>query len=150
MTAMRGVDAAFLAMERTNEPRHLGSLMIFDPSADGPLDRAAVHAALEARLPVMHSAHLAIAPSTTGLTRPSWRTVDRIDLDVHLRHTTLRAGDDPRQALDETVARLHAARLDRDRPLVAAPRHRRAAGRANGGVRQGPHGRARRRHRRRR
>jgi diacylglycerol O-acyltransferase len=117
MTAMRGVDAAFLAMERTNEPRHLGSLMIFDPSADGPLDRAAVQAALEARLPVMRSAHLAIADSTTGFTRPSWRTVDRIDLDVHLRHTTLRAGDDPRQALDETVARLHATRLDRARPL---------------------------------
>ncbi len=42
MTAMRGMDSAFLAMERPNEPRHLGSLMIFGPSDDGPLDRAAV------------------------------------------------------------------------------------------------------------
>ncbi|MFV0307034.1 MAG: wax ester/triacylglycerol synthase domain-containing protein [Desertimonas sp.] len=114
---MRGVDAAFLAMERGNEPRHLGSLMIFEPSADGPLDRAAVKAALEARLPGMPTARRVVAPSTTGFTRPSWRTVDRVDLDVHLRHTTLPAGDDPRAALDEVVAKVHATRLDRQRPL---------------------------------
>ena len=31
------MDAAFLAMERPAEPRHLGSVSIFGPSAAGPL-----------------------------------------------------------------------------------------------------------------
>ncbi|WP_420452351.1 wax ester/triacylglycerol synthase domain-containing protein [Ilumatobacter sp.] len=114
---MRGVDAAFLAMERPDEPRHLGSLMIFDPSGDGPLDRASVAAALEARLPAMRTARRVVVPSTGGLTRPSWRSVEHVDLDVHLRRTSLPVGEDPRRALDEIVARLHAVRLDRGRPL---------------------------------
>jgi WS/DGAT/MGAT family acyltransferase len=114
---MRGVDAAFLAMERPNEPRHLGSLMIFDPSADGPLDRATVQRALEARLPGMRTARRVVAASTTGLTRPGWRVVERVDLEVHLRHSALPAGVDPRRELDELVARLHATQLDRARPL---------------------------------
>lgn len=117
MTAMRGIDAAFLAMERPNAPRHLGSLMIFDPSDDGPLDRAAVETALEARLPTMRSARRVVVPSTSGLTRPSWRMAERVDLGFHLRSATLPAEEDPRQALDELVARLHGARLDRRRPL---------------------------------
>ncbi len=117
MTSMRGIDAAFLAMERPNEPRHLGSLMIFDPSDDGPLDRGAVRAALEARLPAMRTARRVVAASTSGFTRPSWRMVERVDLGVHLRHATLPADEDPRRALDELVARLHATRLDRARPL---------------------------------
>ncbi len=117
MTSMRGIDAAFLAMERPNEPRHLGSLMIFDPAEDGPLDRDAVRAALEARLPAMRSARRVVAPSTSGLTRPSWRMVERVDLGVHLRSATLDGSDDPRRALDDLVARLHATRLDRARPL---------------------------------
>lgn len=117
MTAMRGMDSAFLAMERPNEPRHLGSLMIFGPSDDGPLDRAAVRAVLEARLPAMRSARRVVAPSSSGLTRPSWRTVDRVDLGVHLRESSVSGEDDPRRALDALVARLHAAQLDRARPL---------------------------------
>ena len=117
MTAMRGIDSAFLAMERPNEPRHLGSLMIFGPSDDGPLDAAAVRAVLEARLPAMRSARRVVAASSSGLTRPSWRTVDRVDLGVHLRESSVAGADDPRRALDELVARLHADRLDRARPL---------------------------------
>ncbi|WP_040492414.1 wax ester/triacylglycerol synthase domain-containing protein [Ilumatobacter nonamiensis] len=117
MTSMRGIDAAFLAMERPDEPRHLGSLMIFEPSDLGPLDRDAVAAALEARLPTMRSARRVVVPSTSGLTRPSWRMVERVDLEVHLRSATLPADEDPRRALDELVARLHAEPLDRRRPL---------------------------------
>ena len=114
---MRAVDAAFLAMERPHEPRHLGSLMIFDPSAEGPLDRAAVKAALDARLPGMPTARRVVAPSTTGFTRPSWRTVERVDLGVHLRRARLPTERAPRPSLAETIARLHAKPLDRSRPL---------------------------------
>lgn len=114
---MRAVDAAFLAMERPNEPRHLGSLMIFGPSDDGPLDRPAVEAALVARLPSMRTARLVVADSVNGFARPSWRVADHVDLDVHLRHSTLPAGEEPRLALEELVARLHASHLDRSRPL---------------------------------
>ncbi len=117
VTSMRGIDAAFLAMERPNEPRHLGSLMIFGPSDDGPLDREAVRRALEARLPAMPSARRIVAASTSGLTRASWRTVERVDLEVHLRAASVAASADPQRALHEYVAARHAERLDRDRPL---------------------------------
>ncbi len=117
MTSMRSMDAAFLAMERPNQPRHLGSLMIFDPSEDGPLDLRTVRAALEARLPAMPSARRVVAASTSGLTRPSWRSVDRVDLGVHLRGATIPTSDNPRRSLDELVAQLHASHLDRSRPL---------------------------------
>lgn len=117
MTSMRSIDAAFLAMERPDQPSHLGSLMIFDASAQGPLGIDTVRAALEARIPAMPSTRRVVAPSSSGLTRPGWRLVDRVDLGVHLRSVTLPDSDDPRRALDDLVAELHATRLDRARPL---------------------------------
>ena len=116
MSTMRAVDAAFLAMERPHEPSHLGALMVFGPSADGPLDVAAVRAALEQRLPTMSSARR-VVDGASGWSRPGWRTVDRVDLDVHLHRATIAAGADPRRALHEIVGRVHAQRLDRRRPL---------------------------------
>ena len=50
MTRMRAMDAAFLAMERPAELRHLGSVSIFGPGESGPLTYDVVRALLEERL----------------------------------------------------------------------------------------------------
>ncbi|MEO1065543.1 MAG: wax ester/triacylglycerol synthase domain-containing protein [Actinomycetota bacterium] len=114
---MRAVDAAFLAMERPNEPSHVGSLLVFGPSEDGPLTVEAVRAALDERLPMMPSARRVIDGSFRSLRRPGWRRAERIDLDVHVRPHHLPGGVEARHALHDLVAQLHARPLRRDRPL---------------------------------
>lgn len=119
MTAMRAVDAAFLAMERPNEPRHLGAVMIFRPSAEGPLTYQTVRELLADRLRSMPSARRVVVERHSGFTRPEWRNVDRVDLDVHVQRRTVEVtGDDEGQSdFEEIVAREHATPLDRGRPL---------------------------------
>ncbi len=114
---MRAVDAAFLAIERQNEPSHVGALMIFGPSGDGRLTAATVRSAIAERLPLMPTARRIADGSLTGLRRPVWRAVDRVDLDVHVRAERLPDDVEPRRALHDLVADLHARRLRRDRPL---------------------------------
>ncbi|MEM9036592.1 MAG: wax ester/triacylglycerol synthase domain-containing protein [Actinomycetota bacterium] len=116
-TPMRAVDAAFLAMERPSEPSHVGTLMIFGPSDEGPLTIDHVRSALVERLLMMPTARRVIDGDLGGLRRPWWRTVDRVDLDVHVRSLRLPADREPRGALHDAVAAAHAQRLDRRRPL---------------------------------
>ncbi|MCU1503755.1 MAG: hypothetical protein JWM12_3109 [Ilumatobacteraceae bacterium] len=113
---MRAMDAAFLAMERPAEPRHLGSVSIFGPSADGPLTYEVVRALLEERLPLIASARRVVVDVPLGLGRPSWGRDRRFDLEFHLRHTALPASGGP-TALADFIARAHARPLDRSRPL---------------------------------
>ena len=72
MSRMRAMDAAFLAMERPAEPRHLGSLTIFGPGPDGPLTYDVVRTQLEARLALIASARRVVVETPLGLGRPSW------------------------------------------------------------------------------
>ena len=117
MPRMRAMDAAFLAMERRDEPRHLGTVMIFDPGRDGPLTHAAVRDLVARRLGRLPSARRVVVDTPLGLGRPSWEE-ERVDLDVHVRHVTVASGDDGGMtALAEVVAGVHARRLDRRRPL---------------------------------
>ena len=117
MPRMRAMDAAFLAMERRDEPRHLGTVMIFDPGRDGPLTHAAVRDLVARRLGRLPSARRVVVDAPLGLGRPSWEE-ERVDLDVHIRHVTVPSGDDGGMAaLAEAVAAVHARRLDRRRPL---------------------------------
>ena len=117
MAHMRAMDAAFLAMERAGEPRHLGAVMIFDPGPDGPLTPRVVREVVIQRLGRMPSARRVVVDSPLGLGRPTWKEV-RPDLDVHLRHAVVAPGDDGgMSALAEHVATAHARRLNRRRPL---------------------------------
>ncbi len=116
MTRMRALDAAFLAMERPAEPRHLGSVSIFGPGRRGRLTYDDVRALLEERLPLIASAQRVVVEVPFGLGRPSWGPADGFDLEFHLRHTGLAPPGDA-AALGRLIARLHAVPLDRSRPL---------------------------------
>ena len=116
MTRMRAMDAAFLAMERPAEPRHIGSVSIFGAGPDGPLTYEAVRALLEERLGLIRCARRVVVDAPLGLGRPSWGPSRGFDLEFHLRQDAVAApgGSDE---LAELVARIHALPLDRSRPL---------------------------------
>ena len=116
MTRMRAMDAAFLAMERPAEPRHLGSVSIFGPGRRGRLTYDDVRALLEERLPLITTAQRVVVEVPFGLGRPSWGPAEGFDLEFHLRHTGLAPPGDA-AALGRLIARLHAVPLDRTRPL---------------------------------
>lgn len=116
MARMSRMDAAFLAMERPDQPSHLGTVMIFHPSKDGPLTYDAVMATVAARLPLVPSARRVVAEVPFGLGRPSWAPDRAFDLRYHVRHTALPpAGGEA--ALARLVGHTHAIQLDRARPL---------------------------------
>ena len=116
MARMSRMDAAFLAMERPNQPGHLGTVMVFHPSDDGPLSYDVVMEAVAARLPLVPSARRVVAEVPLGLGRPSWAADRGFDLEYHVRHTALpRGGGDA--ALARLVGHTHAIQLDRSRPL---------------------------------
>ena len=124
------MDAAFLAMERPAEPRHLGRISIFAPSAAGPLSYDVVRALVEERLALITTAQRVVVEVPLGLGRPSWGPAPGFDLEFHVRHEAISAGGggvsraSPRAsersasaALADLVARIHAMPLDRSRPL---------------------------------
>src|SRR5438876_7403075 len=57
-----------------------------------------------------------LAPSLLDLDHPGWVDDPDLDLDYHLRETTLPAPGSEAQ-LEEVIGRLHANTLDRSRPL---------------------------------
>jgi WS/DGAT/MGAT family acyltransferase len=116
MTRMRAMDAAFLAMERPGELRHLGSVSIFGPGTSGPLTYEVVRALVEERLDLIASAQRVVVDVPLGLGRPSWGAVEGFDLEFHVRHDTVPPPGGS-VALAELVARIHALPLDRTRPL---------------------------------
>ena len=116
MTRMSRMDAAFLAMERPNLPGHLGTVMFFRPSKEGPLTYDAVLDTVAERLPLVPSARRIVAEVPFGLARPSWEPDRAFDLEYHVRHTALpkRGGV---AALTRLIGHTHAIQLDRARPL---------------------------------
>jgi diacylglycerol O-acyltransferase / wax synthase len=115
MARMRAMEAAFLAMERPHEPRHVGVMMIFGASGDGPLSVEVVRQVLRERLAGMPSTGRVVVDAPLGLSRPSWRDVTP-DLDVHVRRHRVSAGGGDEE-LARIIAEVHAVRLDRRRPL---------------------------------
>jgi diacylglycerol O-acyltransferase / wax synthase len=116
MARMTAMEAAFLAIERENEPRHIGVLMILDPSRDGPLTHADVLALVQERLPRMPTERRVVTNASLGLSRPSWRYVSEVDLDAHVLRVAL-GPSGSREELAGVVSALHSTRLPRDRPL---------------------------------
>ncbi len=115
------IDAAFINLEQTNTPQHVGGLGIYDPStAPGGFVRfkdviAGVVRRLD-RLPLFRT-RLVEVPG--GLDRPYWVKDANFDVEFHLRHIALPEPGDWRQLCIQ-VARLHSRPLDMSRPLWEA------------------------------
>lgn len=118
MKQLGTLDSAFINLEHTNTPQHIGGFGIYDPStAPGGLVRfKQVMANVEQRLKKMPVFRTRLVEVPLGLDKPYWVIDDNFDVEFHLRHIALPQPGDWRQLCIQ-VARLHARPLDMSRPL---------------------------------
>jgi len=115
------LDSAFINLEQTNTPQHVGGMGIYDPStAPGGFVRFKdVIAGFERRLGNNPLFRTRLVEVPGGLDRPYWVKDANFDVEFHLRHIALPEPGDWRQLCIQ-VARLHARPLDMSRPLWEA------------------------------
>jgi len=114
---LSGIDASFLYLETPETPMHVAGLTYFElpPGFEGSFYQH-FRRFFESRLHTIPIFSKRLAPSLYDLDHPGWVDEDEIDLDYHLRETTLPAPGSEAQ-LEEVIGRLHANTLDRSRPL---------------------------------
>jgi WS/DGAT/MGAT family acyltransferase len=115
MTPLGAIDALWLHLETADTPMHVGALHLLDAPAGGGDFHDAVRRHLDARLASSPVFTRRLRTLPLGVANPLW-TEGRVDLTYHLKRVRLPAPGTLRQ-LEQTVARLHAQRLDRRRPL---------------------------------
>ena len=116
MKRLSALDAAFLYLETPETPMHIGSLTVFAPAADPEtlFERFREHT--RARLARLPSYTRRLKKTPFNIDHPVWVTDRKVDLDYHVRYAALPQPGTLDQLRDLT-ARLHAAPLDRHRPL---------------------------------
>jgi WS/DGAT/MGAT family acyltransferase len=116
MNRLSALDAAFLYAETPETPMHVAGLATFTKPADELDVFATFRKHTAERLSALPSYMRRPVPTPFGLDHPTWVGVDSIELDRHVRHFALPKPGNMAQ-LRELVGRLHAAPLDRSRPL---------------------------------
>jgi WS/DGAT/MGAT family acyltransferase len=114
---LSGLDAAFLYLEASGPPMHVGSVMLLEvPARQQPkfFDRLAAH--LRERMPRAPVLRKQLHEAPFGLGHPLWAELPDVDLRRHLLRRRL-PGSGGRARLDALVAKLHAEVLPRERPL---------------------------------
>lgn len=114
MQRLNLLDAIFLLLETADNPKHVGALLVFDrPEDAGAGFLADLVSQFRNQRP---DAPFNRRPRSHLLGAPSWETIERPDLDYHVRHVVLPPSTDEHGLL-EHVARLHEPLLDREMPL---------------------------------
>ena len=115
------LDSAFVNLEQTNTPQHIGGVGIYDPSTarDGSVRFKDVIASFERRLGNLPLFRTRLVEVPGGLDRPYWIKDANFDVEFHLRHIALPEPGDWRQLCIQ-IARLHSRPLDMSRPLWEA------------------------------
>ncbi|MBB3046447.1 WS/DGAT/MGAT family acyltransferase [Litorivivens lipolytica] len=115
------LDTAFINLEQTNTPQHIGGMGIYDPStAPGGFVRfKQVIANFEQRLHRLPLFRTRLHQVPGNLDRPYWVVDENFDVEFHLRHIALPHPGDWRQLCIQ-IARLHSRPLDMSRPLWEA------------------------------
>ena len=117
MRSLSGLDALFLSLETAATPMHVGALhLLAPPPGDAHAYAAAVRRHVAGRLHLSPVFTRRLAPMPLAFANPVWVHEDQVDLRVHVRCLRLPAPGTLAQ-LEAAVARLHAQRLDRARPL---------------------------------
>ena len=117
MRLLTALDAVFLQLETPETPMHVGSLMLLAKprrgGRQGPY--AAIRKHMAARIHLAPVFTHRLAPMPGDIASPAWIPAEPV-LDYHVRHMRL-PEPGTREQLDDAVARLHEAPLDRSRPL---------------------------------
>ena len=120
MKQLSGLDATFLHLETAEMPMHVGALNVFE-LPDGFKGSFLQHLRrhLAERLPLLPVLRRRLWWMPLNLANPAWVDADP-DLQYHVVSVKLPPSaklGDGMPALEEAVSRLHAQRLDRERPL---------------------------------
>jgi WS/DGAT/MGAT family acyltransferase len=111
------IDATFLYVETKKSPTHIAGLQILDvPAARRNDFFVEMQRHVADRAPMVDFMTRRLVPGVLDLDHPHWETVDRLDVDHHVRRAVLPKPGSVAQ-LEELVARLHAQPLDRSKPL---------------------------------
>ncbi len=110
---LSALDAQFLNFETATNVAHIASLAVLE---DASVTRAGIIGLLRSRLHLAPPLKRRLVRVPFGLDHPYWDESKDVDFDYHVRELALPAPGDDHQ-LAEQVARLHARRLDRHRPL---------------------------------
>ena len=112
------LDAAFINLEQTNTPQHVGGLGIYDPSTApaGFVRFKDVIGNFNRRLSNNPLFRTRLLEVPGGLDRPYWVKDANFDVEFHLRHIALPHPGDWRQLCIQ-IARLHSRPIDMSRPL---------------------------------
>jgi diacylglycerol O-acyltransferase / wax synthase len=117
MRQLRGLDAAFLAVDSPTAYGHVGSMSVLDPPIHGPaLGLQRLTELVESRLHLAPPFRWRLAEVPFGLDQPYWIEDPHFDIEFHVRELALPSPGDHQQ-LATQAARLHARPLDRRRPL---------------------------------
>ena len=114
---LSGLDAAFLYLEASGPPMHVGSVMLLEvPARQQPKFFERLGAHLRERMPRAPVLRKQLHEAPFGLGHPLWSELPEVDLRRHLLRRRL-PGSGGRARLDALVAKLHAEVLPRERPL---------------------------------
>src|SRR3954464_12922662 len=118
MRQLTTLDAQFLAVESARTYGHVGSLAVYDPSTapGGTFEIAALCRLVGERIHLLPPLQWRLARVPFGVDLPYWIEDPDFDLDFHIRESAVPPPGDARR-LAETVARIFARPLDRNRPL---------------------------------
>jgi len=111
---LSALDFAFLALESPESPKHVAGLGVYE--WDKKVDPPAMRDLLAAIKDIGPAAPFDRQLDLSMLSLPSWKKVDDVDLDWHVRHVALPEPGSKKQLM-QLVSRLHAKPLDRSRPL---------------------------------
>ncbi|MDO9454032.1 MAG: wax ester/triacylglycerol synthase family O-acyltransferase [Stagnimonas sp.] len=111
------LDAAWLMVESTDTPMHVGSLTIFSLPPDAPQSFLKdLVAQLREHRHFAPPFSLKLASAKLKAVLPAWVEDHKVDLDYHLRHSALPLPGGERE-LGVLISRLHSHPLDFNRPL---------------------------------
>ena len=117
MKQLSGIDVSFLNMETAATFGHVSSMNIYDPTgAPGGAGVEAMKQLILERIEQLAPFRRRLVQVPLGLDLPYWVEDPEFDIDFHVRHHAVPAPGTPEQ-LGETVARIHARALDRNKPL---------------------------------
>ena len=112
------LDASFLYLEEPTLPMHVGSVMVFEPPAEG-FDYDSFVAVVGDRI-AGHSRYRQRIREVPGrLDNPVWVDDEHFDIGYHVRRSAI-PSPGARSDLEDYVARIMARPLDRSRPLWEA------------------------------
>ena len=117
MKQMKGLDAAFVAFERTHSPLHVASVAIYDPSTapGGKVEYKDILKFIQSRIRLAPSMRRRMVKPPFGIDYPYWVEDPHFDLEYHVRRAALPKPHDW-QELCNLTASLFARPLDLERP----------------------------------